>query len=152
MRCGLKVFAKVFHALEFGCCKGRYTSSGSVQERYKRLAVHKWPFCIVRIGFLQARIGPAQSFDVFAIRAYVRLTTLVEGSLTEYILPSAHSHDPTNGSSSFNMFGLGVMVLEVAATDVLVDLEASATVAISTVLTPWSAIAMAVRNVLVIRV
>jgi hypothetical protein len=39
------------------------------------------------------------------------------------------------------MFGLGVMVLEVAATDVLVDLEAPAIVAISTVLTPSSAIA-----------
>ena len=64
------------------------------------------------------------------------------------VLPSAHSHDPINCPSSFNMTGLGVIVLEVAATEVFLAVKASATVAISTVLTPSQAIATAVRSVL----
>jgi len=45
------------------------------------------------------------------------------------------------------MFGLGVTVLEVAATEVLAVVEASATVAISTALTPLLAIDANVRSV-----
>lgn len=45
------------------------------------------------------------------------------------------------------MFGLGVTVLEVAATDVLVAFGAPAIVAISTALTPLLAINVDVRSV-----
>lgn len=72
-------------------------------------------------------------------------------SQTKDILPSVHSHDPINGPSSFEMAGLGVIVLEVAATEVLLVVEASARVAIWTVSTLSLAMAMAVRNNLILK-
>lgn len=70
MRCCLKVLVKVFLALEFCRLETRYSSVGCIQERNKRFAVHQRSIFIVWIGFLQARIGAAQRFDVFAILAY----------------------------------------------------------------------------------
>ena len=77
--------------------------------------------------------------------------TPANGTLTIDVLPSAHSQDPINGPSSFEMAGLGVIVLEVAATEVLLAVEASARVAIWTVSTPSLAITMAVRDNLILK-
>ena len=137
---GLKVLAKIIRASEISRCETRCSSSRSVQERDERVAVFQRLLLVVRIGLLQARIRFAQGLYVSAIGACSRLTTPANGTWTRHHLPSAHSHNPTGSFSSFSMFGLGVTVLEVAATDVLVAFGAPAMVAISTALTPSLAI------------
>lgn len=141
------MLAKIVFALEFSGGETRCSSSRSFQECDERVAVFQRLIPVIWIGLLQPRIGSAQGLYISAIWACSRLTTPANGTWTRHLLPSEHSHDPINGPSSFNMFGLGVTVLEVAATEVLVAFGASAIVAISTALTPSLVIDADARSV-----